>query len=224
MRETLSEAIEDYLKVIYDLNLKAGRASTNEIAARMKVSAASVTSMLKRLSDTNPPLIDYQKHRGAVLTEAGEKVALEVIRHHRLLEMFLHQILGYEWDEVHAEADRLEHVISEQFEERIASVLGHPVHDPHGDPIPSPELTMPAEAYSRLYDLRTGQRGVVRQIRDTNPEMLRYLGEIGLVPRASLVVLDVSPIDENTRLRVEEGEPVVVGPALSRRIFVEVLS
>ena len=138
MRENLTQPIEDYLKVIYEITRQQPRASTNQIADALKITPASVTGMVKKLSETNPPLLKYQRHHGVELTKQGEMVALEILRHHRLLEMFLHQILGYDWDEVHVEADRLEHFISEKFEERISQALGDPSHDPHGDPIPVP--------------------------------------------------------------------------------------
>ncbi|HEY4718118.1 MAG TPA: metal-dependent transcriptional regulator, partial [Anaerolineales bacterium] len=115
-RETLSQSIEDYLKAVYELTRGEGRASTNALAEYLNIAPASVTGMLQKLAATEPALLEYQKHHGVRLTPAGEKVALETIRHHRLLELFLHQMLGYEWDQVHEEADRLEHVISEQFE------------------------------------------------------------------------------------------------------------
>jgi DtxR family Mn-dependent transcriptional regulator len=222
LRENLTDAVEDYLKTIYEITLAEGRASTNQIAAALGVAPASVTGMLKRLAASQPPLLEYRKHHGVALTPAGEKAALEVIRHHRLLEQYLHQALGYPWDEVHAEADRLEHVISEDFEERIAQALGHPAQDPHGDPIPSRELTMPSLQATRLDELRQGQRAAVRRVRNDDPGLLRYLQGIGLIPQAMLDVLDYSCYDGNLRLRIGENE-VTLGPAVTRQIFVEVL-
>ena len=143
----LSAPIEDYLKAIYELTQEQDRASTNEIAEQMGVTPASATGMMQRLATADPPLVDYQKHRGVALTEQGKRNALEVIRHHRLLETFLQEKLGYTWDEVHADADRLEHVISEELEERISQTLGDPAYDPHGEPIPTP----------RFPDARTGR-------------------------------------------------------------------
>lgn len=222
MRENLSDAVEDYLKAIYELTLEEGRATTNQVAERMGVTPASVTGMLKRLAANDPPLLEYHKHRGAALTEAGRRVALEVIRHHRLLELFLHETLGYTWDEVHAEADRLEHVISEDFEERIAQALGDPQHDPHGDPIPSRELDLPPHAETRLYELRAGQRAVIQRVKNDDPELLRYLQSIGLVPQARLKVLEHSSFDDNLSLQIND-RVVVLGPRVTREIFVEVL-
>lgn len=188
MRQNLSTATEDYLKSIYELTLLDERASTNQIAERMGVTPASVTGMLKRLATNDPPLLEYHKHRGVALTTEGEKVALEIIRHHRLLELYLHDRLGFTWDQVHEEADRLEHVISEDFEERIARELGDPSHDPHCDPIPTRELEVLPDHWVRLGDLRVGQRAVVQRVEDENPDLLRYLSGIGLVPQAHLSV------------------------------------
>ena len=142
-RENLSQAIEDYLKAIYEIASTDGRATTQRIAAHLRVTPASVTGMIKKLAATDPPLVDYRKHRGVVLTGAGERVALEILRHHKLIELFLHQLLGYDLANVHAEADRLEHVISEEFEERISIALGDPERGPHGDPIPARDVEAP---------------------------------------------------------------------------------
>ena len=133
----LSEAVENYLKAIYEIEQDSGRVTTNALAERMVVKPASVTGMIKKLAEGKPRLVDYERHRGVSLTPAGRRIALEVIRHHRLIELYLQQSLGYAWDEVHDEAEKLEHVISEEFEDRIAEMLGDPEFDPHGDPIPA---------------------------------------------------------------------------------------
>jgi DtxR family Mn-dependent transcriptional regulator len=164
--------------------------------------------MLKRLATNDPPLLEYHKHRGVVLTAEGEKIALEMIRHHRLLELYLHDRLGYSWDMVHEEADRLEHVISEDFEERIARELGDHLQ------IVSPDWTP-------LSELRAGQRAVVQQVADENPELLRYLSGIGLVPQASLAVTGYSEFDGNLQIKVGE-RTLVLGPNVTRRVQVEV--
>jgi DtxR family transcriptional regulator, Mn-dependent transcriptional regulator len=222
MRENLTQSIEDYLKSIYELTLAEERASTNQIAERMGVTPASVTGMLKRLATNDPPLLEYQKHHGVVLTAEGEKVALEMIRHHRLLELFLHESLGYPWDEVHAEADRLEHVISEAFEERIAQALGDPNHDPHGDPIPTRDLILPQTSWARLDMLREGQQAIVQRVDNETPELLRYLSSIGVIPGVRLEVVGFSEFDGNLHLRV--GETVLVlGPGVTQQIYVEVV-
>jgi DtxR family Mn-dependent transcriptional regulator len=225
MRENLTRVIEDYLKTIYDLTASGERASTNQIAERMDVTPASVTNMIQKLAETDPPLLDYRKHRGVKLTPEGEKVALEIIRHHRLLEMFLHQTLGYSWDEVHEEADRLEHVISEEMEERIAASLGNPQHDPHGDPIPSRDLHLPESAEVLLSQLRPPQEGQVKRVRDTDPELLRYLSEMGIEPSSRLSILEYSPFDNNIKVQIEgEGSPVVLGPRVTNQVFVQVIT
>lgn len=221
MRENLSHTIEDYLKAIYELTTSAGRATTNQIAAQLGVTPASVTGMLKRLATSDPPLVEYRKHRGVLLTPAGRRVALEIIRHHRLLELFLHETLGYPWDEVHAEADRLEHVISEDMEERIAQALGNPQQDPHGKPIPSRELRLPVDSTLRLNELRTGQQAIVQRVEDDDPEFLRYLHDIGITPHTHLTVLDYSIFDENLQIKVDD-QVMVLGPRVTRQIYVEV--
>ncbi len=224
-RENLTQAIEDYLKIIYELTAKHGRATTTKIADALDVKPASVTGMIQKLAATDPMLVKYRKHRGVVLTPEGEKVALEILRHHRLLEHFLYETLGYSWDEVHEEADRLEHVISEEFEERLAQILGDPTHDPHGDPIPTRDLEMPSYATLCLADLRVGQRAIVKRVRDTDPELLRYLGGIGVVPGAHFEVMEYSPFDHNLKIQViERDEPVVLGPNITSEIFVEIIS
>jgi DtxR family Mn-dependent transcriptional regulator len=222
MRENLTHAIEDYLKIIYELTLEQPRASTNAIAERMGVAPASVTGMLKRLAVNDPPLLEYRKHHGVELTPEGRQVALEIIRHHRLLELFLHETLGYGWDEVHVEADRLEHVISEEMEERIAQALGEPLVDPHGQPIPTRELTLPPHSTLSLDQLQTGQSARVERVEDDDAGLLRYLYSVGLVPQAELTVLERSCFDDNLSLQVG-AHVVVLGPRVTRQIYVEVL-
>jgi DtxR family Mn-dependent transcriptional regulator len=224
VRDNLTHVVEDYLKTIYSLTAASGRASTNQIAERMGVKPASVTSMIQKLAATQPPLLEYRKHRGVVLTEEGEKVALEIIRHHRLLEMFLHQTLGYRWDEVHEEADRLEHVISEELEERIATTLGDPRHDPHGDPIPTRDLRLPQSTTTSLDELRPGQEAVIQRVRDEDGDLLRYLSDLGLVPEARLIVLSYSPFDGNLNLQVKgQPKPVILGPNVTSQVYVEIV-
>lgn len=222
MRENITHAIEDYLKAIYKIQAAEGRASTNRLAEQLEVTPASITGMIKKLAATDPPLVVYEKHRGVILTPEGEKVALETLRHHRLLELFLHQILGYSWDQVHDEADRLEHVISEEFEARIAEVLGDPSHDPHGDPIPQADLSLPPVSRSPLRDLRPGQRATIRRVRDYDPELLTYLESCGIIPRAEIEVLAYSPFDENLTVRVQANrETFVLGTRITSQVFVD---
>ncbi len=223
MRLNLSQATEDYLKVIYELTSRGQRASTLEVAERMDVRPASATNMLQKMADGDPPLVDYQKHHGVTLTPAGHSAALEVIRHHRLLEVFLTQNLGYGWDEVHAEADRLEHHISEDLEARIARVLGDPAFDPHGAPIPSASLQLPERPSLPLSDLRPGQSAVVVQVQDGNPELLRYLDQLGLHLQTRLTALSYSALDGNLQLQlVGQAAPVTLGLGVTEKVAVEV--
>ena len=222
MRATLTHAIEDYLKIIYDLSVIDAWVSTSQIAKALEVKPASVTGMIQKLAAVTPPLVEYRKHYGVILTPEGERVALEIIRHHRLLETFLHETLGFDWDAVHAEADRLEHVISEEFEERIAQVLGDPTHDPHGDPIPDRDLQMPVHATTCLSELRVGQQARIERVRNDDCELLRYLSERGLLPGVEISILDYSPFDDNLYLQVQgRPESIVLGPRITGQIFVE---
>lgn len=223
MHVRTSQAAEDYLKAIFEITRGGERASTNEVAAQMGVSPASATGMIQKLAGVQPPLLHYEKHRGAALTPEGEQTALEIIRHHRLLETFLHEKLGYAWDEVHKEADRLEHVISEELEERIAQALGDPSVDPHGDPIPSREFHMPDQSKVSLNELRPGDRAMVVQIKSSNPELLRYLASIGLTIQSRVKVVDVSPFDGNKGLLIDGTEErFVLGPRVTGNIFVKI--
>jgi DtxR family transcriptional regulator, Mn-dependent transcriptional regulator len=222
MREQLTQSVEDYLKIIYLLTAEFGRASTTQIAEHLGVKPGSVTGMLQKMAETDPALVEYQKHRGAVLTPQGEQAALEMIRHHRLLELFLYKTLGYTWDEVHGEADRLEHVISEEFEERIAQALGDPTRDPHGEPIPTRDFRLPPQSSLRLSDLRPGNRARVQRVDSADEKLLRYLSEIGLVPQAQVNILDYSTFDDNLRIQVgARAEPIVLGPRVTSQIFME---
>lgn len=222
MRDSVTHAVEDYLKAIYELSQSEVWVTTNALAERMGVAAASATGMVQKMAASQPPLVVYRKHHGVTLTPPGEQIALEIIRHHRLIELFLQQTLGYSWDEVHAEADLLEHVISEKFEERIAQALGDPAHDPHGEPIPTRDLRLPPRALSRLADLRPPQEAVVRMVENPEPELLRYLSGLCLTPGACITVLEYSPFDENLRLQVDDCvAPVTLGAKITQRVWVE---
>jgi len=222
MAQNITKSIQDYLKQIYKLNQAGGTASTTDLARQLKVAPASVTGMLQRMALAKPPLVIYKKHQGVTLTKAGERQALEIIRHHRLLETYLVSSLGYSWDEVHEEASRLEHDISEDLENRIAKVLGNPTRDPHGDPIPTPELTMPAENTRPLRSLQSGETATVKRVSADDPALLRYLGQIGLVPEARVRIKDYSAFDGNLTVQVE-GQPsdIVLGMAVTSQVFVE---
>ncbi len=215
-------SIQDYLKVIYSLTAAEGVASTTAMAGQLGVAPASVTGMIQKLAASQPPLVIYKKHQGVTLTTDGERTALEVIRHHRLLETYLVIALGYSWDNVHDEACRLEHVISEEFEARIAAVLGNPSRDPHGDPIPTVDLSMPASADQPLSSLRPDQAAVVRRV-TALPALLRHVEGLGLVPGVHLIVRAWSEFDHNLTIEAQNQAPVVLGFAVTSQIFVEVL-
>jgi DtxR family transcriptional regulator, Mn-dependent transcriptional regulator len=219
--EPITQNIQDYLKAIYNLAESDGSASTTALAARLGIAPASVTGMIQKLATSTPPLVLYRKHQGVTLTSEGERAALEVIRHHRLIETYLVETLGYRWDEVHAEADRLEHVISEDFEARIAAALGNPVRDPHGELIPTVDLTMPADADMPLSALRPPQKAVILRVRSDDPALLRHLESLGLVPEVEVEAVAYSPFDQNISLRVGQSpDPIVIGLAITRHIFI----
>lgn len=205
----LSQAVEDYVKTIYHLQMGSSEegASTSAIARALKVTAPSVTNMIKRLHDLK--LVNYTSHRGVTLTEAGRKVALEIIRHHRLLELYLHEVMGYSWDKVHDEAEYLEHHISEEFEDRIAKMLGDPTHDPHGHPIPTKEGHLPPSPGESLANTAVGETVVVKRVSDANSEMLRYLADLGLVPNAKLKVTAKAPFNGPITLKLGKHEQVI---------------
>lgn len=215
---TITHAMEDYLKVIYGLGELGERVTTQAIADRLDVSPPSVTGMLKRLADVN--LIEHERYRSIALTDAGRKVALEVVRHHRLLELYLAEALGYSWDEVHEEADRLEHLISEEFERRIDEVLGFPTIDPHGDPIPSASGVVTEVPDHRLATMEAGESATVVRVSDTDAEKLRYLGSLGLYPDADVTVVERLPFNGPLRVRVGSDEHVV-GLELADAIHVD---
>ncbi len=224
MKENLTQSIQDYLKHIYELNEDGVPASTTELAGRLNVAPASVTGMLQKLAAAKPSLVVYKKHQGVTLTKAGARAALEVIRHHRLLETYLVSALGYSWDEVHEEACRLEHVISEDFETRIAAALDHPTRDPHGAPIPTEDLTMPTDETRPLASLRTDESATVQRVADDDPALLRHLSEIGVIPEAIVTVKAYSEFDGNLTLLVEGRKSnVVLGTAVTSQVFVEKL-
>jgi DtxR family transcriptional regulator, Mn-dependent transcriptional regulator len=217
MPEPLTAAVEDYVKAIYTLESGVGSVTTTALAERLDVRPASVSGMLPKLTALG--LVRHEPYRGVRLTERGQRVALEVVRHHRLLELFLVESLGMTWDEVHAEAEVLEHVLSEELEELIAAKLGDPAYDPHGDPIPSRELTIPADESRNLYDLGPGEHGTFVRISDADPAMLRFLSERGIAPGAELEVIERQPFDGPVYVRVAD-EVQVLGAVLARAMRV----
>tara|TARA_Y200000002_G_scaffold174466_1_gene143942 strand:- start:13736 stop:14401 length:666 start_codon:yes stop_codon:yes gene_type:complete len=212
----LSQALEDYLKVIYVLEADGERATTTAIAQALDVSNASVTNMLKKLAGMN--LIVHESYKGAELSPAGKKVALEILRHHRLLELYLKEVMGYSWDEVHDEAEKLEHHISEQFEDRIAELLNHPTHDPHGDPIPSKDGVMPEKATLALYDAELNTLYMVGRVKDQNPELLRYLEKQRVLPGVELTIVEKAPFDGPVVISLA-GQVFSIGFAIAQDIF-----
>jgi DtxR family Mn-dependent transcriptional regulator len=213
-----SSAVEDYAKAIYALEQREGAVSTNALAERLGVTAGSASGMVKRLGELG--LVEHRPYHGVSLTEDGRRVALEVMRHHRLLELYLVKSLGVPWDRVHEEAEVLEHVLSEELEELIAAQLGDPTHDPHGDPIPTRELTIEEGDSESLQALEPGDRATFTRVSDSDPEMLRFLAERGIAPGDQLEVIDKQPFDGP--LFVQFGEDVhVFGGGLARAMRVE---
>jgi DtxR family Mn-dependent transcriptional regulator len=212
------QAIEDYLKTIFMLEEEESPVSTSRIAAARAVKPGSATSMVQRLSKLN--LVNYEKHYGVTLTNSGREIALEVIRHHRLVELYLIEALGFTWDEVHEQADLLEHVISEKLEERIAAALNYPEFDPHGDPIPSKEgkvIDVESQPLSRVV---AGSRATVTRIpHDADGEFLRYLADLGLTPGTRIVVIDVAPFDGPITLEIN-GKSQVIGHKVAGAVLV----
>jgi DtxR family Mn-dependent transcriptional regulator len=213
----LSQSVEDYLKAIYKLETEEKGASTTRIAEALDVSSASATNMVKRLSKMG--LVNYQSYKGASLTASGRKIALEIIRHHRLLELYLLEVMGYSWDEVHDEAEKLEHHISEQFEDKIAELLDNPTHDPHGDPIPTKEGIMPEMESEPLTKAEEGHHYLVSRVKNQDPELLRYLEKIGLLPGAKLMIKDKGPFRGPITLKVEDNEQVL-GHEVAEHIYI----
>lgn len=205
-RSTHSEAIEDYAKAIYALSRRAdGPVGTSELADRLQVTPATATAMLKRLDERG--IVRHRPYKGVTLTPEGERVALEVIRHHRLLEAYLAEALGMPWDRVHEEAEILEHYISEDLERLIAAKLGDPTHDPHGDPIPGPDLSPPVDAGTApLAALDAGEVATFARVSDSDPAMLRHLTELGIAPGIEVRVIGRAPFGGPLMVEVDGAE------------------
>ena len=212
-----SSSVGDYIKAIWDLG-GVGSASTKDVADRLLVSPASVSNMFVRLQEMG--LVEYERYQGASLTERGRVEALRLIRRHRLIETFLLEHLGYDWQEVHDEAERLEHAVSDGFTERLAQLLGHPDRDPHGDPIPSAEGNLEADDSFALSQAVAGQRLRIYKVRDEDAAMLDYFGDRNLVPGRWLRTREVRALDGVVIVEDEEGEVYSLGEALARSIFV----
>ncbi len=218
--EGISSAVQDYAKAIYALQGRGGGpVATNDLAARLGVTPASASSMARKLAEMG--LVDLEPYHGVTLTPEGERVALEVLRHHRLLELYLAEHLGVPWDRVHEEAEALEHVISEDLEARIAAKLGNPTRDPHGDPIPSADLAIDEAATRSLESLEEGARGRFVRVSDSDPAMLRYLDQRGIALGDDLEVIERQPFGGPLTVMIG-GVRQVLGGGLARAMRVEV--
>ena len=211
-------AVEDYVKIIYKLQSQTESVSTSALAERTGTTAAAVTKMLKHLAQLH--LVSYTPYYGVRLSPMGEKIALEVIRHHRLLELYLSQAMGYSWDQVDAEAERLEHYISEDFEDSMERLLGFPAFDIHGDPIPTRDGQMPQTVTETLDEQAIGASVVVRRVSDTDAALLRYVGECGLKPGANVQILAREPFGGSLSLKVAHRQ-ISISPEAAHSVFVE---
>jgi DtxR family transcriptional regulator, Mn-dependent transcriptional regulator len=216
-REALTAPVEDYLKAIYAIGKGSGAAATNEIAQRLALTPASVSGMVRRLADQG--LLAYERYRGVKLTESGRRAALRTLRRHRVIEAYLAEALGYPWDRVHDEAERLEHAASDELVDRMAATIGEPEVDPHGAPIPTRDGSVDETVYRSLADLEVGSTGVVVRVSDEDPEMLRYLAELTIVPGKRLTVKAHAPFDGPITLSVGRQE-LSIGPALAAQVMV----
>jgi len=220
-KDALTGPVEDYLKTIYEIGRGSVSVATNDIAQRLNLTAASVSGMVRRLAEQG--LLSYERYRGVMLTDTGRRAALRTIRRHRVIESYLSHALDYPWDRVHDEAERLEHAASDELVNRMAAAMGEPVVDPHGAPIPSREGLMDETIHLSLAELGAGYGARVIEVSDDDPEMLRYLGELAIVPGAEIIVLAKAPYDGPITLRVS-GASLSIGPALAAQVMVEPLT
>lgn len=214
----LTGPVEDYLKAIYEIELSHEAAATNDIAHRLQIAPASVSGMVRRLADQG--LLAYERYRGVRLTDRGRRAALRTIRRHRVIEAYLVKALGYAWDQVHAEAERLEHSASDELVDRMATAIGEPDTDPHGAPIPTREGVIDETKHSSLADLTTGRRARVVRVGDENDELLRYLASLGIRPGVTVTLLERAPFEGPLTVRVGQVQHQI-GHALAGRILVE---
>lgn len=215
--DSLTAPVEDYLKAIYAIGRGTGAAATNEIAQRLALAPASVSGMVRRLAEQG--LLAYERYHGVKLTESGRRAALRTLRRHRVIEAYLSRALGYPWDRVHEEAERLEHAASDELVDRMAATIGEPVVDPHGAPIPTRDGSVDETEYTSLADLSTGSSGVVARVNDEDPEMLRYLGELSIRPGRKISVKARAPYDGPITVMVGKHE-LSIGPALAAHVLV----
>ena len=205
--QRITASMEDYLKAVYRLEHNGAPVTTQRLADELKFSGPSVTNMVKRLAELR--LLTHNPYHGVQLTPAGQQVALEVVRHHRLLELYLSEALGFDWDQVHAEAEKLEHHVSEELEARMERILGFPEFDPHGDPIPTRAGELPKRPDISLTELEVGRSVLVTRVSDRHPEHLRFLGEMGLKPGIALTVLEKMPFGGPVRVTIERDEHLI---------------
>ena len=215
----ISASIQDYLKAIYELREDAGKVSTNALAEKLGIAAASVTGMLKKLAETK--LVIYEPYQGVTLSRAGEKMALEIIRHHRLLELYLHEAMGYDLDRVHDEAERMEHAISEEFEDKMAALLGDPARDPHGDPIPTKTGEVARVSRVTLNDIPAGKNVCIERVRDKDSAALRSLRQMGALPGAQVRVMALAA--DALTISINNGKATNLPRALAQNVFVRPL-
>jgi DtxR family Mn-dependent transcriptional regulator len=220
-REPLTAPVEDYLKAIYALGKGTGAAATNEIAQRLDLAPASVSGMVRRLADQG--LLAYERYHGVKLTEAGRRAALRTLRRHRVIEAYLAQALGYAWDRVHEEAERLEHAASDELVDRMAANIGEPEVDPHGAPIPTRDGAVDETEYRSLAEMIVGSSGSVVRVADEDPQMLRYLAELSIVPGKRITVKSRAPYDGPITLSVGRHQ-LSIGPALAAQVLVDPLA
>lgn len=212
-----SQAVEDYLKTIYRIRQEHGKVTMKRLAEALSVAPASATGMIKKLAARG--LVLHERYRGVELTESGRHIALEVVRHHRLIELFLSKTLDVPWDLVHQEAEKLEHAISEELEDRMAEALGQPQFDPHGSPIPQRDGTVTRRPQTALLDLEPGRAGPVLQVSDHDAEMLRYLTQIGIALGTEVEVLSIAPFDGPVTIRVV-GESHAISRLVAQHVYV----
>lgn len=215
--EALTAPVEDYLKAIYAIGGGTGAAATNDIAQRLDLAPASVSGMVRRLADQG--LLAYERYHGVKLTESGRRAALRTLRRHRVIEAYLAEALGYPWDRVHDEAERLEHAASDELVDRMAATIGEPEVDPHGAPIPTRDGAVDETVYRSLAELGVGNAGVVVRVSDEDPEMLRYLGELAIVPGKRVTVKARAPYDGPITLTIARQE-LSIGPTLAAQVMV----
>jgi DtxR family Mn-dependent transcriptional regulator len=220
-KEMLTAPVEDYLKAIYAIGKGSGPAATNEIAQRLAIAPASVSGMVRRLADQG--LLAYERYHGVKLTESGRRAALRTLRRHRVIEAYLSRALGYPWDRVHYEAERLEHAASDELVDRMAATIGEPEVDPHGAPIPTRDGSVDETEYKSLAQLEAGPAGVVVRVSDEDPEMLRYLAELSIVPGKKVTVKSRAPYDGPITLSVGRQE-FSIGPALAANVLIAPLA